>query len=154
MPEHFADALCFDGIARRSAGTMCFKIRHALAIDLRIFINRLQKPLLSRAVRKCNPVRTAVGVDARCANHRVNGIAVAKRRIERLDDHHRPALASDVAVAFGIENLAAAVLREHVRLREPDKGHRRQKDVDAPDNRHRKVLRRHRPARFVQRHKA
>ena len=154
MAEHLADAFCFDRVACGRAGAVRFDISNTAAVDGRIFIDGLQKPLLRFPVRKRNAVGAAVRIDARGANNGMNRIAVAHRRVERLDQNDSAAFGAHVAVPFGVEHLAAAVLRKHVRFREADEGHGRKQHVDAAHDRHRQILFGHGAAGFMERHEA
>ena len=91
--------------------------------------------LLSRAVRRGQPVRTAVLVDRRATDHRQHPVPVGLRIRQPLQHHHPAALTPHVTVRPGIERLAPAIRSHHPDLREIDGRLRREHQVDAASQR-------------------
>ena len=78
-------------------------------IDAEALVDRGDQGFLSRAVGRGNAVAGAVLVDARAADHAVDGITIGHGIRKPLQDDHADALGEDRAIGRMIEGVAAPV---------------------------------------------
>ena len=113
--EHRSGGLGLDRVAERRPGAVCLQVSDVAGFEVGALERIGDDPLLGNAIRHRQAARGAVLVDRAAANHGSNVVAVGNRVLETLDDDDAAALTAHVTVGGGVERLAPAVGREHVR---------------------------------------
>ena len=75
-------------------------------------------------------VAGTIAVGAAGQDHRLDRITIGQCPRQRLEKQHRAAFGTDIAIPFGIENLAAPLRREHRSLGEAHEWKRMQQQID------------------------
>ncbi len=128
-PVHRTRGLGLDRVAQRCSGAVCFQVSDVAGIENGAAQRIGDYSLLCHTVGHRQATRSTVLIDRAAANHGPDPVAVVDGVFEPFDDDDTAALATHVAVRGGVERLAPAVGRKHLRVGERDHGCRCQQDV-------------------------
>ncbi len=109
---------------------MRLDIEHVLGRHAAIAVDLAQQGFLGVLVRHRQAHRMTVGIDAGGQDDAVDDVAIALGGGERFQHDHAAALSAHIAVAGGVEAVAAAGGRQHGGLGEADPGMGMGQDVD------------------------
>ena len=151
LADDVADGCGFDRVAYSRAGSMSFHVievgrgNAGLAHDL-----AQQIGLAFDTGDGDTALAPAIGIGAAGQNDRLDVIAIRFGLGERFQHQDGAALRADITVARSIKGLAASVGRKHRGLGETDEGIGMQQQVDAADQRQRRLAIAQAPAGLVQ----
>ena len=117
---HRAECAQLDRIAKCGAGAVRLDKLHIRCSQASLFERTPDHRFLRRTTGRRQACTRTILVHSRPADDREDAIAVALRVTQSLQHHHAAALATDEAVGSGIERLAPAIRREHVRACKSD----------------------------------
>ena len=129
--ESLLHALHLDRVAEFRAGSMHLDIGYVVRREFCVVECAHDEVGLRRTVRSGEGSRLAAMIDRRAFDDAVNVVAVAQRRLERLQQHNADAFRPHVAIRIGIEGATLPGRRQHAELPAHHKQIRRQEEVDA-----------------------
>jgi len=130
-----ADGAGFDRIADRGAGAVRFQVVDLGGRDAGLFVDLAHQRGLGLHAGHGEAGLAAVGVDGAAGHHGQDGVAVGDRLVVVLQHEDAAAFGTDVAVAGGVEDVAAPARRQHGRLGEGDEAVGVQVQADAAGQR-------------------
>ncbi|GAA5706525.1 hypothetical protein Save01_07383 [Streptomyces avermitilis] len=152
LPVRGEQRLCLDRITQRRARPVPLHHIHIRHGQPRVRQRLPDHPLLSRTVRRRQPIRRTVLVDRTAAYHRQHPMPQPHRIRQPLHQQHPDALAPAGAVGCSRVRLAPAVHRQPALPGELDEHAEGGHDRDAAGQRERALTRPQRLARQMQRH--
>ena len=120
LAEHGSNRTDFNWIAQRGARTMRLHVVDVTRREASITERGADHRFLGRAIWNSQPATAPVLISCRSSHHRKDRIAIGDGLVEQLEHEYAAALAARKAVGGGVERLAPAVRRQHVRFGEAD----------------------------------
>ena len=111
LAQRLPERTGLDRIADGGTGAVRFEVVDVRGIDAGPCVNIAQQGRLRLGARHSDAVGLAVAVQAGTRDDRVDPVAIGNGGVKGFEHHHGAAFGPHIAVAGGIENLAAAAPR-------------------------------------------